>query len=130
VEIIHEALLREWGRLTEWIREDRRFLIWYQKFEQRFQEWRETQEIDATRRDADKLLRGRDLSEAEDWLKDRAEDLSSEEQGFICLSREQRAQEEEYLKSLLEESEYRRQIALARQLAAQAELTRNQHAYL
>src|SRR2546423_1444497 len=81
VEIIHEALLREWGRLREWIREDHPFLLWYQKFEQRFQEWRETQAIDVTRRDADKLLRGRDLSEAEDWLKDRVEDLSSEEQG-------------------------------------------------
>jgi len=130
VEIIHEALLCEWGQLTEWIREDRGFLLWYQKFEQRFQEWRETQAIDATQRDADKLLRGRDLSEAEEWLKDRVEDLNSEEQGFIYLSREQRTQEEKHLKSLLEESEHRRQIALARELAAQAELTHNQHAYL
>jgi WD40 repeat protein/energy-coupling factor transporter ATP-binding protein EcfA2 len=141
VEIIHEALLHEWEQLKVWIREDHRFLRWYQKFKERFQEWVETNAFDVIQRDTDRLLRGRDLSDAEDWLKDRGIDLNREEQDFIHLSREQRTREEEHLKTLLEESERQRQIAaeqrkeaqrqqrisLARSLASQAQLSRTKH---
>jgi WD40 repeat protein len=144
VEIIHEALLHEWGQLKEWIREDRRFLRWYQKFQERFQEWVETNALDVKQRDPDRLLHGRDLSEAEDWLQERGTDINREEQDFIRLSRAQRAREEEHLKTLLEESERQRriaeeqrkeaqrqqQIALARSLASQAELLYTQYPLL
>jgi WD40 repeat protein len=130
VEITHEALLDEWGQLKEWIREDLHFLKWYQKFQDRFQEWVETNALDATHRDADRLLRGRDLSEAEDWLYERVGAMKYEEQAFIRLSCEQRTREEEYLKTLLEESERQRQIALGRNLAAQAELLQTKYHHL
>src|SRR5260370_6973503 len=31
VEIIHDALLSEWGQLKQWLQEDRSFLAWHQQ---------------------------------------------------------------------------------------------------
>src|SRR5205823_1462092 len=42
VEMIHDALLREWARLQGWLKEDRRFLVWRQELYGRVQEWVET----------------------------------------------------------------------------------------
>jgi WD40 repeat protein len=93
VEIIHEALLREWGLLTQWLAEDRRFLAWHQKLEERVQEWIVTDLDHPTKRDTYKLFGGRDLTEAEDWLAERKADLSQQEQGFIEASKKRQRRE-------------------------------------
>ena len=42
VEIIHDALLREWKQLREWLREDRDFLLWREEIVRRSEAWIKT----------------------------------------------------------------------------------------
>jgi WD40 repeat protein len=131
VEIIHDALLREWARLRSWLEEDHRFLLWHQKFQEHFQDWIETNQTDPALREQDKLLQGSDLTEAiGKWLKDHAADLSQEEQDFIQISQRFKEQKEQDWKQLYERAEQQRQIALAQSLAAQAELLYSQRSDL
>lgn len=124
VEIIHEALIREWKNLREWIKTDRAFLIWQDKLGVRMAQW------ENSCKDESALLRGSLLVEAEKWIQQCPDNISPAEKVFIQVSREQQIQDEQRWKALYEETEQQRQIALARQLAAQAELMRNQQAYL
>ena len=68
VEIIHDALIREWGRLRQWVADDKRFLLWRQFIEDRAQACRETKATGEAGWDVGRLLRGRDLDEAEAQL--------------------------------------------------------------
>jgi WD40 repeat protein len=135
VEIIHDALLWEWDLLQRWLHEDRQFLMWRQELDRRVQAWVETSPNDPLVRDEGRLLGSRDLAEAEEWRGRRADDLNHIEHEYIEASRERQSREEQRWKELYETSEKRRneaeqqrQIALARQLAAQAELMRKQQA--
>jgi hypothetical protein len=87
VEIIHDALLSEWGLLKHWLAEDRRFLKWHEKIEERVNEWIATNTQKLTRRDTYKLLGGRDLVEAVQWQTERRGDLSKIELDFIAVSK-------------------------------------------
>src|SRR5260370_6129390 len=98
VEIIHDALLSEWGQLKQWLQEDRSFLAWHQELERRVRTWVETNPDDPTRRDEYKLFGGPDLKEAIQWLIDRSSDLSQVERDFIQASRERQEQEEQLRK--------------------------------
>lgn len=89
IEIIHDALLREWGKLKQWIEEDRGFLLWHQELEWRVRAWIATNSDDPTKRDVYKLLGGSDLTEALYWIELRAQDLSQSERDFIQASKEQ-----------------------------------------
>jgi energy-coupling factor transporter ATP-binding protein EcfA2 len=86
VELIHDALLREWGLLQGWLRDGRRFLAWRQALEGRVQAWVESAPDDPAQQDAGWLLRGRELTEAERWLVERGDDLRVDGQGFIQAS--------------------------------------------
>ena len=72
------------------------------------------------------MLRGNDLESADNWLT--RESLKPEptklHRGYITSGREMAIDEEKRWKTLFEESETQRRIALARQLAAQSELVR------
>ena len=87
VEIIHDALLLEWGLLKQWLQEDRSFLVWHQELKREVQEWVETNADRPAKREKDKLLRGSDLIKAKVWMKGRSVDLSQVEQDFIRASR-------------------------------------------
>ncbi|KYC42457.1 hypothetical protein WA1_21065 [Scytonema hofmannii PCC 7110] len=39
VEIVHEALIREWGTLRKWITTNREFRIWQERFKQDVRDW-------------------------------------------------------------------------------------------
>lgn len=80
VEIIHETLIREWGRMRQWLREDRSFLSWDQEMEKRAAAWEEGG------RDEGRLLRGVDLTEAESWREKRGVDLGEAEDRLIVAS--------------------------------------------
>jgi tetratricopeptide (TPR) repeat protein len=84
VEVVHEALIREWQTLREWMKKDRLFRAWQERLRDIIHQWEET------KRDQGVLLRGVPLSEAEEKLNTRSEELSSSEQDFIQLSIEQR----------------------------------------
>jgi TPR repeat protein len=79
-EVAHEALLRAWPRLTEWLRNERYFLIFKGDAERAERRWRDMGGVDAA------LLTGLDLTRAEEWLSSRSEDLSREVAAFAQRS--------------------------------------------
>jgi hypothetical protein len=80
VEVVHEALIPNWGELRQWMDADRSFRAWQERLRSVIREWEETQ------RDEGALLRGAVLKEAEEKLKQRREDISAGEQEFIECS--------------------------------------------
>ncbi|WP_414756268.1 WD40 repeat domain-containing protein, partial [Anabaena sp. CCY 9910] len=72
VEVVHEALIRNWGELREWMNKDRVFRAWQERLRSAKGQW------EATQRDSGSLLRGAALAEAEEKLKERPEDLIDE----------------------------------------------------
>ncbi|MEH2347119.1 MAG: WD40 repeat domain-containing protein [Nostoc sp.] len=80
VEVVHEALIRNWGELREWMNKDRVFRAWQERLRSAKGQWESTQ------RDSGSLLRGAALLEAEEKLKQRREDISAGEQEFIQAS--------------------------------------------
>jgi hypothetical protein len=81
VEIAHEALVRRWPRLQEWLAEQREFLGWRERLVSAISTW------EAAGRVSDLLLHGVALSVAEDWLRVNAADLSQGEQQYITASK-------------------------------------------
>src|SRR6266849_2300849 len=94
VEIIHDALLWEWGQLRQWLQDDRDFLAWHQEFKKRVRAWCETNVDDPPKREEDKLFGGSDLTEALGWLAKRSADLSQVERDFIQASQQRQRQQE------------------------------------
>jgi WD40 repeat protein/energy-coupling factor transporter ATP-binding protein EcfA2 len=94
IEIIHDALLWEWGRLKQWIEEDRNFLTWHQELEGRARAWIETDRENPAGRDPYKLFGGPDLTRAIEQLEKRSADLSQSERDFIQAGIEWQKKEE------------------------------------
>jgi WD40 repeat protein len=88
VEVMHEALIREWGRLREWIESDRTFLTWRGRLRMAMHQWQISGKQEGY------LLQGAPLGEAEGWLEKRREELSSTEQEFIALSKDEKQRRE------------------------------------
>jgi class 3 adenylate cyclase/WD40 repeat protein len=82
VEVAHEALLREWPRLQDWIEEDRAGLRIRAHLAGAAREWEEGGE------DPAELYRGTRLGSALDWTADHTMDLNDLERRFLGLSRE------------------------------------------
>ncbi|MEH2145243.1 nSTAND1 domain-containing NTPase [Nostoc sp.] len=80
VEIVHETLIREWGRLHRWMESDRSFRTWQEVLRTRMRQWENAGQ------DEGPLLRGVPLAQAENWLQQRREELSQAEQDFIQKS--------------------------------------------
>jgi DNA-binding SARP family transcriptional activator len=80
VEIVHEALIWNWGRLRAWMDEDRAFRTWQRRLRAALRAW------DVSSRDSGALLRGALLTEAEAWAAHRADDLSPLALAFIATS--------------------------------------------
>ncbi len=82
VEIVHEALIREWGILREWIKSNRRFRIWQERLQVEVVKWKDE------KHDEKYLLSGGNLGEAEGWFFDEKYQnyLSGTQRKFIWLS--------------------------------------------
>ncbi|NJD05217.1 MAG: hypothetical protein FIA97_01815, partial [Methylococcaceae bacterium] len=80
VEVAHEALIRKWTRLRDWLDEDREFLLWRRRLNTAREYWINDREDDSV------LLRGNVLREAESWQARRPRDLGLEESRFIAAS--------------------------------------------
>ncbi|MBP5973335.1 tetratricopeptide repeat protein [Brasilonema sp. CT11] len=80
VEVVHEALIRNWEELRQWMNADRSFRAWQERLRFAMLQWQKIQ------RDKGALLRGAVLTEAEKNLKQRREELSAGEQEFIQAS--------------------------------------------
>ena len=82
VELAHEALLREWPRLREWIEEDAQGRRLRRHITVASREW------DEAGRDRAELYRGARLAAALDWSTDHASELNELEREFVTESRE------------------------------------------
>jgi len=91
VQIIHEALLTAWPRLTDWINTDRAGLRTHQQLAEAAHEWH------TTRRDPSSLYRGSRLTDAHRWATDprHKNELSSLEREFLDASIDQQQQEQQ-----------------------------------
>jgi hypothetical protein len=82
LEVSHEALIREWPRLIEWLREALEDILLQQKISEDAAEWQQR------RRPADRLYRGTQLKEARAWA--RRNTASQQEATFLRASLKQR----------------------------------------
>ncbi|MGB6294920.1 MAG: CHAT domain-containing protein [Rivularia sp. (in: cyanobacteria)] len=89
VEIIHEALIREWGTFRQWIQDNREFRSWQEKLKQDVSEWEKNNQ------ELEDLLQGARLAVASDWYKLRADELTPQQQYFIAASIKRRKQEQQ-----------------------------------
>ena len=87
VEVIHEALIRSWYRLKEWVDADRDFRIWQNHLRQTAEIWGKNYE------DKSILLQGRQLLQAEEYLESHKEQIKDTED-FIKASIANQREEE------------------------------------
>ena len=85
VELVHEALIREWGLLGQWLSEDHEFLVWREDLEADYTHWAASIAEHAGH-DPELLLRGSALEQARTWLDTRLGELRNELAEFIKLS--------------------------------------------
>ena len=88
-ELVHDSLIREWGRLRQWLKEDRSFIAWRRETERSAQAWMDGKHG---------LLYDIDLDEAQRWLSQRSGDIGQGEREYIRASlalREKESRERE-----------------------------------
>ncbi|MGC0375561.1 trypsin-like peptidase domain-containing protein [Streptomyces sp. SAI-229] len=78
-ELIHEALIRDWGALRQWIDQDHRFQEWLDRTRERRARW-------ADHRDPGDLLGGTALAEGAEWARQRR--LPADIAEFLTASKE------------------------------------------
>jgi WD40 repeat protein/DNA-binding SARP family transcriptional activator len=105
-EVSHEALIREWPRLREWLSEDREGIILHRRLTETAQEW------ELLERDTGSLYRGARLVQANEWFALNPHALNAQERMFLEESNEQAKQEEQE-----REEQRQRELASAKELA-------------
>ncbi len=112
IEVAHEALIREWYTLREWLNENRESIRMQRHLNQSALEW------EAQDHDADDLYRGARLAQASEWAQAHATEINSLEREFLQASQAQAEME-------IAEREARRQRELeAAQKLAELEKSR------
>jgi hypothetical protein len=79
-EVVHEALIRNWPALVEWVNLDRAFQSWLRQLKPRVDEWLDNKSDEGT------LLRGGPLRLANEWSKSRVAELNTIELEYIEAS--------------------------------------------
>lgn len=97
VEVVHEALLRAWGTLASWLKEEEPFRNWRRMLAYAMRRHK-AGEGSAT------VLTGPLLTDSERWLEERPSDITVDERRFINASREHQDHEEHRYRTLFEES--------------------------
>jgi uncharacterized protein YjbI with pentapeptide repeats len=69
VEVVHEALIRKWSKLRQWVDEKRQYLLEQRKIERQAKEWQ------TKSKQKDYLLQGKPLVNAEKFLKEQTKEL-------------------------------------------------------
>ena len=112
VEVVHEALIRGWERLREWMEEYREFRKWQDRLRSEKDIW------ENSGRDNSALLRGALLVEAETWLKEKSDSITSQQEiEFILACRQHQEQQEiERIEELLTLSQ--KELQLKQQLSS------------
>jgi WD40 repeat protein/transcriptional regulator with XRE-family HTH domain len=105
-EVAHEALIREWQRLHEWLTQDREGLLLHRHLTEAAHEWEERGS------DPAELYRGARLAQVREWVSVNEEKLNGLEQAFLTASIEQEKQD-----TLEREAQRQRELEAAQKLA-------------
>lgn len=105
-EVAHEALIREWGRLHEWLTQDREGLLLHRHLTDSALEW------ERRGRDPAELYRGARLAQAHEWAFTNEERLNAAERAFLEASIEQEQHD-----ALEREAQRQRELEAAQTLA-------------
>jgi hypothetical protein len=81
VGVVHEALIRNWSKLREWVDQDSQFLLWRQRLDVYVSEWERTEGNPST------LLTGILLEDAWRWTRTHGRLLNARERRFLDASR-------------------------------------------
>ena len=114
IEVAHEALIRGWQQLREWLNSDREFLLWRQRLRTLADIW------DGSGRSEGALLRDALLREAQVRSRGRTDDLNALELAFIRES-EVAAERAEQAREAARQRELERERALVQSERARAE---------
>ena len=115
IEVAHEALLREWTRLREWLNESRADVRTQRQLNHAVQEWNTAQ------RDASFLMAGSRLEQFEGWSANTTIALTQDERAFLSASIAERDRRE-----LEEQARQRRELEAAQKLAETENRAANQ----
>jgi WD40 repeat protein/transcriptional regulator with XRE-family HTH domain len=107
-EVAHEALIREWQRLHEWLMQDREGLRVHRHLTDAAREWA------VLGGDAGALYRGARLAQAREWAAANDERLNAAERAFLAASVEQEQHE-----VLEREAQRQRELEVAQKLAVE-----------
>jgi WD40 repeat protein/transcriptional regulator with XRE-family HTH domain len=115
VEVAHEALIREWPTLRQWLAEDRESLRLHRHLTEAAQEW------ERLNRDPGALHRGVRLAQAAEWAEwsGHGEELNALEREFLTASKALAERE-----AAEREAQHQRELEAARKLAEEAEARR------
>src|SRR5688500_14858586 len=105
-EVAHEALIREWPQLREWLSQDREGIILHRHLTEAAHEW------ELLERDPDALYRGVRLAQANEWSTLNPEALNALEKTFLDASNIQAKREEQE-----REEQRQRELSAAKELA-------------
>jgi tetratricopeptide (TPR) repeat protein len=94
VEISHEALIREWPTLRDWLNQDREGLILHRELSDDVNDWLKLN------RDPGALYRGARLEQALQWAKTHADLVSLTEQEFLDTSQKVSGEEQSRIRML------------------------------
>lgn len=114
-EVAHEALIREWQRLHQWLIQDREGLLLHRHLTESTHEW-ETRGHDPA-----ELYRGARLAQAHEWASANEERLNAAERAFLAASVEQEQHD-----ALEREAQRQRELKAAQQLAETQSLAAKQ----
>jgi WD40 repeat protein len=106
-EVAHEALIREWHRLHEWLTQDREGLFLHRHLTESAHEW------EKRGRDAAELYRGARLAQTEEWAAVNPGRLNQSERDFIAASIDHEQRE-----ALEREAQRQRELEAAQTLLA------------
>lgn len=107
-EVAHEALIREWHRLREWLNQDREGLKLHRNLTEAATEWK------LMERDASVLYRGSRLAQAQEFAATNPNALNAHERGFMEASEENEKRE-----AREREEQNERELLAAQKLAAE-----------
>jgi WD40 repeat protein/transcriptional regulator with XRE-family HTH domain len=105
-EVAHEALIREWRRLHEWLTQDREGLLLHRHLTEAAHEW------EARGRDPSELYRGVRLAQAREWASLHQEEMNALESQFLAASVESNEREIQD-----REAQRQRELETARKMA-------------
>jgi len=105
-EVAHEALIREWPKLREWLSQDREGIILHRHLTEAAHEW------ELLERDAGSVYRGARLVQANEWSVLNPKALNAQERLFLDASNTHAKREEQE-----REDQLQRELASAKELA-------------